>query len=330
MIKEIRAEQKMAHHKLKLDPWKASRTPSANAEPPIRTRFDSPVNASPSRVFFYNVSGSHRIPMTPSGHTISTSGHLQSSTTASTSFFSPGGATTHSAGSNSSTLIAGGGVGGLAVNSSSSNNAITNTQSINYGESATSSSAALVGAPPKSATLPVGTTSTPFYSSSSSSAAVSSQRAHTLSNTSTSPTITANATTTPRTGLSNNIVYNIAVPKPGYGLSSPHKSVTLPNSTRYAGMPTHRSVDFERRAASPLYDSGLYSPPSPRTNYEVYPYETLRILPRKKLPADVDRQHLERHLSDDEFKQLFGVSLKEFYQMPYWKRVDMKKMAKLF
>lgn len=45
LIKEIRAEQKMAHHKLKLDPWKASRTPSAKAEPPIRTRFDSPVNA---------------------------------------------------------------------------------------------------------------------------------------------------------------------------------------------------------------------------------------------------------------------------------------------
>lgn len=28
----------------------------------------------------------------------------------------------------------------------------------------------------------------------------------------------------------------VLVPKPGYGLSSPNKSVTLPNSARYVGM----------------------------------------------------------------------------------------------
>lgn len=45
LIKEIKAEQKMAHHKLKIDPWKASRTPNAKAEPAVRTRYESPVNA---------------------------------------------------------------------------------------------------------------------------------------------------------------------------------------------------------------------------------------------------------------------------------------------
>lgn len=51
LIKEIKAEQKMAHRQLKLDPWKASRTPNAKAEPPVRTRFDSPVNAC--KVYVY-------------------------------------------------------------------------------------------------------------------------------------------------------------------------------------------------------------------------------------------------------------------------------------
>lgn len=51
LIKEIKAEQKMAHHKLKIDPWKASRSPNAKNEPPVRTRFDSPVNACKIEIF---------------------------------------------------------------------------------------------------------------------------------------------------------------------------------------------------------------------------------------------------------------------------------------
>lgn len=45
LLGELKAHQKVVSRKLKLDPWKASRTPSANAEPLVRTRYDSPVNA---------------------------------------------------------------------------------------------------------------------------------------------------------------------------------------------------------------------------------------------------------------------------------------------
>jgi hypothetical protein len=45
LLGELKAHQKVISRKLKLDPWKASRTPSANAEPLVRTRYDSPVNA---------------------------------------------------------------------------------------------------------------------------------------------------------------------------------------------------------------------------------------------------------------------------------------------
>ncbi|VDO46878.1 unnamed protein product [Haemonchus placei] len=50
----------------------------------------------------------------------------------------------------------------------------------------------------------------------------------------------------------------------------------------------------------------------------------------KKLPEDVDRQHLERHLARDEFERLFGMSPIEFYKLPEWKRINLKRKHKLF
>jgi hypothetical protein len=53
LLGELKAHQKVVSRKLKLDPWKASRTPSANAEPLVRTRYDSPVNACNIKFIIY-------------------------------------------------------------------------------------------------------------------------------------------------------------------------------------------------------------------------------------------------------------------------------------
>lgn len=45
LLTEIKAHQQVISRKLKLDPWKASRAPSANVEPSARTRYESPINA---------------------------------------------------------------------------------------------------------------------------------------------------------------------------------------------------------------------------------------------------------------------------------------------
>ncbi|KAF1610085.1 UNVERIFIED_CONTAM: Actin-binding LIM protein 2, partial [Eudyptes robustus] len=50
----------------------------------------------------------------------------------------------------------------------------------------------------------------------------------------------------------------------------------------------------------------------------------------KKLPSDVDRQHLERHLNRDEFEEIFEMTAIEFYKLPEWKRVNLKRKFKLF
>uniref|UniRef100_G3TVV6 Actin binding LIM protein family member 2 n=1 Tax=Loxodonta africana TaxID=9785 RepID=G3TVV6_LOXAF len=65
---------------------------------------------------------------------------------------------------------------------------------------------------------------------------------------------------------------------------------------------------------------------------QIYPYDTLIVTNRirVKLPKDVDRTRLERHLSPEEFQEVFGMSMEEFDRLALWKRNDLKKKALLF
>ncbi|XP_042792950.1 actin-binding LIM protein 2 isoform X16 [Panthera tigris] len=66
--------------------------------------------------------------------------------------------------------------------------------------------------------------------------------------------------------------------------------------------------------------------------YKIYPYDALIVTNRirVKLPRDVDRTRLERHLSPEEFQEVFGMSVQEFDRLALWKRNDLKKKALLF
>ncbi|XP_032251348.1 actin-binding LIM protein 2 isoform X16 [Phoca vitulina] len=66
--------------------------------------------------------------------------------------------------------------------------------------------------------------------------------------------------------------------------------------------------------------------------YKVYPYDALIVTNRirVKLPKDVDRTRLERHLSPEDFQEVFGMSVEEFDRLALWKRNDLKKKALLF
>uniref|UniRef100_A0A8D2CU68 Actin-binding LIM protein 2 n=1 Tax=Sciurus vulgaris TaxID=55149 RepID=A0A8D2CU68_SCIVU len=68
------------------------------------------------------------------------------------------------------------------------------------------------------------------------------------------------------------------------------------------------------------------------SQYKVYPYDALIVTNRirVKLPKDVDRTRLERHLSPEEFRAVFGMSTEEFDRLALWKRNDLKKKALLF
>ncbi|CAG05174.1 unnamed protein product, partial [Tetraodon nigroviridis] len=84
------------------------------------------------------------------------------------------------------------------------------------------------------------------------------------------------------------------------------------------------------RAALARMDRGVSMPNM--LEPKVYPYEMLMITSRgrAKLPRDVDRTRLERHLGPETFFDIFGMEIQEFDRLPLWKRNDMKKKAKLF
>ncbi|KAM4532493.1 dematin isoform 1-T1 [Fundulus diaphanus] len=65
---------------------------------------------------------------------------------------------------------------------------------------------------------------------------------------------------------------------------------------------------------------------------KIYPYEALIVTHRGrcKLPPGVDRTRLERHLSTEEFQQVFGMPIAEFDRLSLWRRNELKKKASLF
>uniref|UniRef100_H3DI47 Actin binding LIM protein family, member 3 n=2 Tax=Tetraodon nigroviridis TaxID=99883 RepID=H3DI47_TETNG len=69
-----------------------------------------------------------------------------------------------------------------------------------------------------------------------------------------------------------------------------------------------------------------------RRSLQVYPYEALIVTTRgrNRLPKDVDRTRLERHLSPEEFVEVFGMTVEEFDRLALWKRNELKKQARLF
>ncbi|XP_041065637.1 dematin isoform X1 [Carcharodon carcharias] len=65
---------------------------------------------------------------------------------------------------------------------------------------------------------------------------------------------------------------------------------------------------------------------------KIYPYEMLKGTNSRSinLPQGVDRPRLERHLSPEEFQEVFGMTIKEFDKLPQWRRSELKKKACLF
>ncbi|XP_041635413.1 actin-binding LIM protein 2 isoform X9 [Cheilinus undulatus] len=107
-----------------------------------------------------------------------------------------------------------------------------------------------------------------------------------------------------------NFPYNKSASLPGYGRNGIYKAADMvedevdPDSHSWGGM----------------------------REYKIYPYELLAVTHRVKvkLPRDVDRTRLERHLSPEDFQQVFGMTLDQFDRLALWKKNDLKKRARLF
>ncbi|XP_071763414.1 actin-binding LIM protein 1-like [Centroberyx gerrardi] len=147
-------------------------------------------------------------------------------------------------------------------------------------------------------------------------------------------------------GQRSNIPYSVSITDPnsstsktcslpGYGRNglNPPQSTEFSQYNSYGDL-SHGVRDFklihdDQRPLARM-DRGVSMPNL--LEPKVYPYEMLTVTNRGrvKLPKDVDRTRLERHLAPGLFFDIFGMEIQEFDRLPLWKRNDMKKKAQLF
>ncbi|GFY72981.1 actin-binding LIM protein 1 [Trichonephila inaurata madagascariensis] len=105
-----------------------------------------------------------------------------------------------------------------------------------------------------------------------------------------------------------------------------HSASTTFRSTPYSEGFTFRHASYSPHLRRSMPNVNLHMSKEPP---KLYPYHLL-VTGNYRLPPDIDRCHLERHLSNEEFQAIFHVSRLEFYRLPEWRRNDLKKRAKLF
>ncbi|XP_041916559.1 dematin isoform X1 [Alosa alosa] len=124
--------------------------------------------------------------------------------------------------------------------------------------------------------------------------------------------------------------------------TSTSKSTSLPACSR-SGLTRLQSADFPSSEGDQTRP-GLQNGDTQRGRMDrgnslpsileqkIYPYEMLIVTHRgrSKLPPGVDRTRLERHLSPEEFHELFGMPITEFDRLSLWKRNNLKKKVSLF
>ncbi|XP_019962616.1 actin-binding LIM protein 3 isoform X3 [Paralichthys olivaceus] len=132
----------------------------------------------------------------------------------------------------------------------------------------------------------------------------------------------------------------------GYGTTAYNNTVNGSPRSQYstdsdfvcksASLPGYRRNGLQRPQSADCYqyqyDSGSEVNWGSRAEYKVYPYEALIVTTRgrNRLPKDVDRARLERHLSPEEFLQVFGMTVEDFDRLALWKKNELKKQARLF
>ncbi|XP_075986524.1 actin binding LIM protein Uncoordinated 115a isoform X6 [Anticarsia gemmatalis] len=91
-----------------------------------------------------------------------------------------------------------------------------------------------------------------------------------------------------------------------------------------AGMAGGGGAGSVRRSLPNMATSHLLHEPA-----KLYPYHLL-LITNYRLPPDVDRLNLERHLSDAEFEAILQIGRQDFYRLPQWRRNELKRRARLF
>ncbi|CAL2049247.1 unnamed protein product [Caenorhabditis brenneri] len=112
----------------------------------------------------------------------------------------------------------------------------------------------------------------------------------------------------------------------GQNLSLENLDTTISSHYSEHSMTESGTAGGPRSAGGAALRSSLPDMSKPAKQYDL----TILQTTNSNLPEDVDRQHLERHLPRDQFEEIFKMSLIEFYKLPEWKRINLKRKHKLF
>jgi len=291
-LHNLKEREKMRQWKIShLDPRNASRTPSANKEPPLRLRYESPINASPSRYLDHPRPFDYEEP------------DLDRHSTHRSSL-------------------------GRSIGTLPSYNVVS------------SRSPPRPGYTLKASTLPANSRQIgpDFMGDYSLSGALAEQSQHTDFGSNKSDISAASLTESDRRALAPDLRSSITYSSHLGGVSAhtprPHSQQGLrtgPISVASHHVPPFRAHTHLRRSlpnmsAATLAAHQAHSSADPP---KIYPAHLL-FTSNYRLPADVDRCHLERHLSDTEFEAIFQMSRSDFYRVPAWKRNELKKRFRLF
>ncbi|KPP67111.1 hypothetical protein Z043_114328, partial [Scleropages formosus] len=109
---------------------------------------------------------------------------------------------------------------------------------------------------------------------------------------------------------------------------------SLPTDTSQTNFPYNKSASLPGYGRNGIYKilPRMTQTKTRAGGREIYPYDMLAVTHRArvKLPKDVDRTRLERHLSPEDFQQVFGMTIEHFDRLALWKRNELKKKARLF
>ncbi|KAG7324793.1 hypothetical protein KOW79_011109 [Hemibagrus wyckioides] len=107
---------------------------------------------------------------------------------------------------------------------------------------------------------------------------------------------------------------------------------SLPTDMSQPNFPYNKSASLPGYGHNGIYKAADLGEDEHDSAWGVYPYDMLAVTHRVrvKLPRDVDRTRLERHLSPEEFFQVFGMTIAQFDRLALWKKNDLKKKARLF
>ncbi|XP_044073526.1 advillin [Siniperca chuatsi] len=103
------------------------------------------------------------------------------------------------------------------------------------------------------------------------------------------------------------------------------------NPSKWSGAKSYEELKKELGdVATPVYVTNKQNCAESEKSFQYFPPDKLINKRASELPEGVDSTQKEKHLSDSDFNDVFGITKDDFASLPQWKRLNMKKEKGMF